>query len=44
VAAPPLFHLVLTLTSSYGVAYALFGVPAFLAGALLLLTDRIANR
>jgi MFS family permease len=44
VATPPLFHLVLTLTSSYGIAYALFGIPAFLAGAFLLLTDRIADR
>jgi hypothetical protein len=44
VATPPLFHLALTLTSSYGVTYALFGIPAFLAGVLLLVTDRIADR
>jgi MFS family permease len=44
VAAPPLFHLLLTLGASYGLAYALFGVPALLVGALLLATDKIANR
>ena len=43
VATPPLFHLALHLTSSYNVTYALFGVPALLVGARLLLTDRIAR-
>ena len=44
VATPPLFHLILTLGASYGLAYALFGIPALLVGALLLATDKIANR
>jgi MFS family permease len=43
VVAPPLFHLVLNLTSSYGVTYALFGLPALAAGAVLLMTARIAR-
>lgn len=43
VVTPPLFHLVLGLTSSYGVTYALFGVPALAAGLRLLLTARIAR-
>ena len=43
VVTPPLFHLVLHLTSSYGVTYALFGLPALAAGARLLLTARIAR-
>jgi hypothetical protein len=44
VATPPLFHLVLTLTSSYGLTYALFGIPALLAGVLVLATDKIGDR
>jgi MFS family permease len=44
VATPPLFHLVLTLTSSYGLTYALFGIPALLAGVFVLVTDKIADR
>jgi nitrate/nitrite transporter NarK len=43
VVTPPLFHLILSLTSSYGTAYALFGVPALVVGAMLLLTARIAR-
>lgn len=43
VVTPPLFHLVLGLTSSYGVTYALFGIPALLVGVMLLLTARIAR-
>jgi MFS family permease len=43
VIAPPLFHLALHLTSSYNVAYALFGLPALIAGARLLLTAKIAG-
>jgi hypothetical protein len=35
---------VLHLTSSYNVTYALFGVPALLAGARLLLTAKIVTR
>jgi MFS family permease len=42
VVTPPLFHLVFSLTSSYGVTYALFGLPALAAGARLLLTAKIA--
>ena len=38
VLTPPLFHLVLGLTSSYGMTYALFGLPALAAGILLLAT------
>ena len=33
---PPSFNLVLSLTGSYSVAYALFGVPALAVGAWLL--------
>ncbi len=43
VVTPPLFHLVLGLTSSYGVTYALFGIPALLVGLSLLMTARIAR-
>jgi len=43
VVTPPLFHLALNATSSYGVTYALFGVPALLAGLRLLLTAKIAR-
>jgi nitrate/nitrite transporter NarK len=43
VVTPPLFHLVLGLTSSYGATYALFGIPALLVGVTLLLTARIAR-
>jgi hypothetical protein len=41
VVTPPLFHLILNLTSSYGVTYALLGLPAAAAGARLLATARI---
>ena len=44
VLTPPLFHLALHLTSSYNVAYALFGLPALIAGARLLLTAKIATQ
>jgi MFS family permease len=43
VVTPPLFHLILSATSSYGVTYAIFGVPALAAGLRLLLTARIAR-
>jgi len=43
VVTPPLFHLVLVLTGSYGATYAIFGVPALAAGLRLLLTARIAR-
>jgi hypothetical protein len=43
VVTPPLFHAVLNATSSYGLTYALFGVPAFAAGLRLLLTAKIAR-
>jgi nitrate/nitrite transporter NarK len=43
VITPPLFHLVLNLTSSYGVTYALFGIPPLAAGIVLLLSARIAR-
>jgi nitrate/nitrite transporter NarK len=46
VVTPPLFHLVLSTTASYGLTYALFGLPAAAAGARLLATakiDRHAN-
>jgi len=43
VVTPPLFHLALTLTSSYGATYALFGVPALIAGLRLLATAKIAR-
>jgi MFS family permease len=38
VVMPPLFHLVLGVSGSYGVTYALFGLPALAAGALVLST------
>jgi MFS family permease len=41
VVTPPLFHLVLTATASYGLTYALFGLPAAAAGVRLLATARI---
>jgi nitrate/nitrite transporter NarK len=41
VVTPPLFHLVLGLTSSYGMTYALFGIAPLFAGAMLLATARI---
>jgi MFS family permease len=41
VVTPPLFHLVLSATSSYGVTYALFGLPALAAGLRLLATARM---
>lgn len=43
VVTPPLFHLVLHLTSSYEVTYAVFGLPALAAGAYLLLTAKIVR-
>jgi nitrate/nitrite transporter NarK len=43
VVTPPLFHMVLQATSSYGITYALFGVPALAAGLRLLLTAKIAR-
>jgi MFS family permease len=43
VVTPPLFHLVLVLTGSYGATYAIFGVPALAAGLRLLLTAKIAR-
>jgi len=43
VVTPPLFHLVLSTTSSYGATYALFGLPALAAGLRLLLTAKIAR-
>jgi len=43
VVTPPLFHMVLNTTSSYGATYALFGVPALAAGLRLLLTAKIAR-
>ena len=36
VCSPPLFNLALTLTGGYAGAYAVFGVPALVAGARLL--------
>jgi MFS family permease len=44
VTMPPLFYLVLEATSSYGLAYALFGIAPALAGGMLLATDKIAYR
>jgi MFS family permease len=41
VVTPPLFHLILGLTSSYGMTYALIGMPALAAGAVLLWTSGI---
>jgi MFS family permease len=43
VITPPLFHAVLNATSSYGLTYALFGLPALAAGLRLLLTAKIAR-
>jgi MFS family permease len=43
VVTPPLFHVILDLTSSYSATYALFGIPALLVGAVLLLTARIVR-
>jgi nitrate/nitrite transporter NarK len=43
VVTPPLFHLVLSLTSSYAVTYAVFGVPALAAGLRLLATAKIGR-
>lgn len=43
VITPPLFHLVLSATSSYGLTYALFGVPALVAGLRLMATAKIAR-
>lgn len=42
VLTPPLFHLLFSVTSSYGVTYALFGLPPFAVGLWLLLTAKIA--
>lgn len=41
VVTPPLFHLVLGLSGSYGVTYALFGLPALATGVLILSTAKI---
>lgn len=43
VVTPPLFHAVLSATSSYGMTYALFGIPALAAGLRLLATTKIAR-
>jgi MFS family permease len=43
VVMPPLFHLCFHFTSSYGLTYALFGLPALFVGSALLLTARIAR-
>jgi MFS family permease len=43
VITPPLFHAVLNATSSYGLTYALFGVPALIAGLRLVGTAKIAR-
>jgi MFS family permease len=43
VVTPPLFHAVLGLTSSYGLTYALFGLPAAAAGVRLLATAKIGR-
>jgi MFS family permease len=43
VVTPPLFHLVLTATASYGLTYALFGLPAAAAGVRLLATAKIGR-
>jgi predicted MFS family arabinose efflux permease len=40
VCSPPLFNLVLSAGGSYALAYAMFGVPALLAGARLLVVRR----
>jgi MFS family permease len=42
VVTPPLFHGLLTMTSSYAMTYALFGLPALAAGLRLLATAKIA--
>jgi hypothetical protein len=44
VVTPPLFHLVLGLTSSYGATYALLGLPALAAGLVLLWTPGTAQK
>jgi MFS family permease len=41
VLTPPLFHAALGVTASYGATYALFGLPALLVGARLLLTAKM---
>ena len=41
VLTPPLFHLALGVTADYGVTYALFGLPALGAGAVLLMNARM---
>lgn len=41
VVTPPVFHLILNLTSSYGATYALLGLPALAAGVGLLMTAKI---
>jgi MFS family permease len=43
VVTPPLFHLVLSTTGSYGATYAIFGVPALAVGLRLLLTAKIVR-
>jgi MFS family permease len=43
VLTPPLFHLVLSATGSYGATYAIFGLPALAAGLRLLMTAKIAR-
>jgi MFS family permease len=43
VVTPLLFHLVLNMTSSYGITYAVFGVPALAAGLRLLATAKIVR-
>jgi MFS family permease len=43
VITPPLFHAVLYATSSYALTYALFGVPALIAGLRLMATATIAR-
>ena len=43
VVTPPLFHVVLQATSSYGMTYALFGLPALACGVRLLMTAKIGR-
>jgi MFS family permease len=43
VVTPPAFNLVLGATGSYGMTYAIFGLPAVLVGAYLLATAKIAK-
>jgi nitrate/nitrite transporter NarK len=43
VVTPPLFSMVLSATSSYGLTYALFGLPALAAGLRLLATARMVR-